>query len=131
MREIKFRAKEKKDNEWVYGSLIRSDEYYGDKRENPSYYICPFNTTFEHSNCYKDSEEIDIETLGQFTGLKDKNGTKIFEGDIVEFDEKEWGYKYFEEIKWDYELLDLRKNDYKQWCVVVGNVYDNPELLNK
>jgi uncharacterized phage protein (TIGR01671 family) len=71
------------------------------------------------------------ETVGQYTGLTDKNGKKIFEGDIVKWDEKEWGRPYNELVEFDYDLLAMRKSDYEQWCEVIGNKWDNPELLGE
>ena len=120
MREIECRAWLKGERKMVEVKTI----HFGTRKIMYGYSAGSQN--YGNASCGFDDCEI-----MQFTGLKDKNGAKIYEGDVVEFDEKEWGCKYYEEVKWDYELLDLRKSDYKQWCVVVGNVYDNPELIKE
>lgn len=118
-REILFRAKRKDNGKWVYGDLLHPDNYGNG--------YCIEDFTKEKNNCY----DINPETIGQFTGLTDKNGKEIFEGDIVKWDEKEWGCPYNELVEFDYELLAMRKHDYKQWCEIIGNITDNPELLEK
>lgn len=82
--------------------------------------------------------------LMQYTGLKDKNGKEIYEGDVVRCDKREW-YRtklclgrvdldelpdYQEEVGWDYELLDMRKTDYPKYWEVIGNIYENGDLLD-
>lgn len=127
-REILFRGKSPKGR-WIYGM--------------PSYdlkYI--FNDSNYDSH---DQFEIISETVGQFTGLTDKNGAKIFEGDIVEA----WseGYKHIGEIRWRLEgqpaiIIYPAFANQGFWKIhgdkgmdngveVIGNIYDNPELINK
>ena len=107
MREIKFRAFQ--DDKMYYQ---KSSGVYATKR---------FLDTL-----YEDCE------LMQFTGLKDKNGKEIFEGDILDFDEREWGGKFEPEViqmenligDWNYcgSLSDVT-----EWRCVIGNIYETPE----
>ena len=62
-----------------------------------------------------------LEFRGQFTGLLDKEGVEIYEGDIVKYE-----YGQIFEIKWDYGLLSHLENI---WFKIIGNIYENPELL--
>lgn len=125
MREIKFRGKRLDNGEWLYGSLLVS-HFKDDKKER--YFITQFsgNYTFEH--------EVDPATVGQYTGLKDKNGREIYEEDIF-FDES----GVYAVVCYSMgtfcvdfgEGFDLQyfTDGIHEICDVVGNIHDNPELL--
>ena len=128
MREILFRGKWMNSGEWVYGNLFNPD-----KADTPTQ-ICI--GTYIARTCY----EIDPETVCQFTGLYDKNGRKIFEGDIVEGNSEYFTYTHpygkvvydggqylisFDDVLEDIECLGAWANDVE----IIGNIYDNPELL--
>lgn len=71
--------------------------------------------------------------LMQSTGLKDKNGVEIFEGDIVVIKYSEHGLDYYEKIVFENGTFTAGDEDWlyniKDYCVVCGNIYENPELL--
>lgn len=127
MREILFRGKHAVSGEWIYGDLLCSKgNYYIHKRGEPI--VVYASTAFG--------------TVGQYTGLTDKNGKKIFEGDIVQWTDELNTYKSSVEYcgdKYNYPAFDLVKHDYEcnglqfiheDCCVeVIGTIYDNPELL--
>ena len=119
MREILFRAKRLTDRKWTYGDFT---EVVGD---------CPRILSNENATMYA----VAPETVGQYTGLKDKNGKKIFEGDAVWFsDEKERGVVCFDEIgacfSVRFDTFDAAFDHlYSNELEIIGNVFDNPELM--
>ena len=121
MREILFRGKF--GNEWKYGFLSIEPKGLVIKE--------PYKN--ESSNVW----HIDADTVGQYTGLTDKNGTKIFEGDIVKYGdtvhnvvfEQRNGTAYFGLVYSTLETLSFGYYQDLKQIEVIGNVYDNPELL--
>lgn len=109
-REIKFRAFHKATSEWQEWTL-------GDLWDVGM----PPNT----------NEYFEFFEIMQYTGITDKNGQEIYEGDILKWDPKEWGSEYSEVVEWDFELLNARQNDWPQFCEVIGNIHENPELLKE
>lgn len=167
MREILFRAKainrikgreyrtSYKNGDWVYGLVT---EMYDDRFPNLP---ATMRNTDGVSNI-----DVDYKSIGQYTGLTDKNGTKIFEGDIIRYADNDEYEMYLESIecpeeyegvdfskmwtvdevvygdKISYPAFDLNAHDFDcnglaeinesggQWFYeVIGNIYDNPELL--
>lgn len=137
MREILFRGKQIDNGEWVYGNLVKSNGKYFIYYEEPDEMCQTGNWLF-----YK---VVDPSTVGQYTGLTDKNGKKIFEGDIVRYDTdtNRADNKEIHEVVFEtrggsgYFGIRVSKIETWQFCLevpaklmeVVGNMHDNPELL--
>ena len=126
MREHLYRGQRCHDRKWVYGNLI--------KDTNGTHYIYPSEVIVPDGHHLQfDTDEawwVIPETVGQYTGLKDKNGAKIFEGDImrVEHQGVYIGPVYYEEAQW-FGAKDYLQRAVDDGAVVIGNIHDNPELL--
>lgn len=118
MREILFRGKEIDTGKWLYGSLCH---YLDDN----SYYINFTDDNGDDIGCMVDSE-----TVGQYTGLCDKNGTKIFEGDIVQFEDGEIAYIEYEDSAFIFANSPVCPcylgESSGEGLEVIGNIFDNP-----
>lgn len=143
MREILFRGKainrdkgyhltEYKNGEWVYGLVT--------KLYDEQFKSLPAEMT--NTNGIR-GIEIDYKTIGQYTGLNDKNGTKIFEGDILEFINSDNETSYYDVVyleadcRWIirqnglYQYQDVLDKFVERYMTVAGNIYDSPELLEE
>jgi uncharacterized phage protein (TIGR01671 family) len=141
MRDIKFRGKRLDNGEWVYGDLVQIEgSYIYD-------YDIGDNGVEQKPILSQIKWNVNPETVGQYTGLKDKNGVEVYEGDIVTacwYDYEEpnhdmTGIVEFTEGWMSYWIADYDKKKFSElngqgyyhWTIeVIGNIYDNPELLD-
>ena len=137
MREILFRGKWTRNGKWIEGFYARIHDGKG----NVSHRIYSGWAESDCGDFYPECFEVDPATASQYTGLTDKNGKKIFEGDIVKFTRiNALGYttrrtgdvRYYDKLPVFY--IKATTGDAWDWCdceaiEIIGNIHDNPELL--
>lgn len=140
MQEIKFRGKSKGTGRWLYGWLFQ----YASRVRSP---MCICHTARISLEDALDYYEVDPETLGQFTGLKDCRGKYIYEGDVI-CSMIHGDKPVYHVVYWDSQSASFRARRVKQgmpfdccgifqdWIdkfnkEVIGNVYDNKEFLEE
>lgn len=145
MREILFRGKDRDSDCWGQGYYIRLH----DRKGNVSHRIYPGYAETDRGYFYPDWYEVDPETVGQYTGLTNKSGTKIFEGDIGRYKQTDgakrngkpiicigkvvynaktasFAVESEDEVGCNYfDYFPIKDFD------VIGNIHDNPELLRE
>lgn len=141
MREILFRGKRTDNGEWIEGAYSPFNlNFFGEREEKPHIIIISDDKNIDGLWC-----EVIPETVGQYTGLTDKNGVKIFEGDIVRYgtntnraDNEEISEVVFE-TRGGSGYFGIRISEIETWqfCLevpaklmeVIGNIYDYSKLL--
>ena len=137
MRTIKFRGKSLENGEWLYGDLI----HYEWEPEQPYPYIQTGMERNEHGIMQTRGGRVNPSTIGQFTGLTDNNGKEIYEGDILLFCDSIKSEVKFHHGGFGYTTpsgnfllggnpnFDFNPDDKDERFEIIGNIYDNPELL--
>lgn len=145
MREILFRGKRIDNGEWIRGDLITTPFIRNTTQQNIIYIL---DVTKADYDCFEDLVEdngifeVDPETVCQYTGLSDRNGKRIFEGDVVRNflcidDHNEPLYEYGKVVyipeRISFEIWDDDNNQITTTAglEVIGNIFDNPELIGE
>ena len=156
-REIKFRGKQVDTGEWIYGNIFYPSRLLAGIHISPDTNYLNFYPHLEKEEAPSPNDnsgiaigsffEVDPKTVGQFTGMTDKNGKEIYEGDIYIGDGKE--IKYYQvfykkgafcggityessiPLSFNTDLDGEIVDGDTSWLTVIGNIHDNPELINQ
>ena len=141
MREILFRGKRVNNGEWVYGYLTMCTDgscYITTEVERNVLRYVKGKPSYVFSRI---EYEVDPKTVGQCTGLKDKNGVGIYEGDVIVSTYKDMGTDtglvVFKGCGFKVEIPNVGDDELVDWkryfdsIEVIGNIYENPELLKE
>ena len=143
MRDILFKAKRIDNGEWVEGAYFPKTKY-PTKKNRTFIWVWQIGKIYCDYNCGYSPYEVDEKTICQYTGLKDKNGNKIFEGDLILLMDRSYcAVEYdVETARFIFNGEYIKNEDedevthssfapyYQNDVEVIGNIFDNPELLN-
>jgi len=128
MREILFRGKRVDNGKWVYGFYCHYNDTEDNGKDDCDYII------EKHNGDHFPFVEVSPETICQYTGLTDKNGNKIFEGDTLKLLGSKLYKVYFDKAEARFQMngCDDEHAFHKcvSFCEIVGNIHDNPELTD-
>lgn len=141
-REIKFRAKRKDNNKWAFGYLVKDNAGGAWIETN----LQTWRENCDDVDAFGSRLYVDIDTVGQFTGLTDKKGREIYEGDVLRINNGavicllvvtwnaevgSWCLRFKEELKEGTRPLGRWLCDRDYDIELTGNIYDNKELLEE
>jgi len=125
MRGIKFRGKRIDNGKWIYGSLIIEEDTIADAFK---YFIKPFN--------FLTGKLVVPETVGQYTGSKDKSNKEIYEGDIVRYSDGYTAVVVWKDTGFELEFIEEVESPQTWYYLpngnvleILGNIYENSELI--
>lgn len=127
MREIKFRGKSEEKDKWLYGSFYQAD--------NRSFIV---DDSFEGGvgESYALLLEAVPESVGEWTGLRDKNSVEIYEGDVVRWEDEILTVVWENDASFTFKLGDNNKDSYNgnlahtEIIEIIGNIYEHSHLLD-
>jgi uncharacterized phage protein (TIGR01671 family) len=133
--EIEFRGVRKSNGNFIYGSLIYRPYGFAENEKEYAAIILFDKYSDSSYNAYLE-EEVIPESVGQYTGLKDKNGTKIFEGDFVQLENSVRVFEFYKNCFWlihptkGFKFpINMITDDHLKSIEVIGNIHQNSELL--
>ena len=143
MMEIKFRGKSVESGEWIYGDLIKGEHYYISTKDDFHYAVVSIDG---HMSTFVNI--VIPESVGEYTGLHDKNGKDIYEGDVacVPYIDCIFGDLVGKDIDYDFKFVvnfkdasfvlsnkdrgNIYINEFGINIEIIGNIHDNPELIH-
>lgn len=139
MREILFRGQTRRYGEkvWMNGNKVPSNWVYGGICQGKGSLSIIYGSMYDKLEAPAEKHVIYTDTVGQYTGLRDKNGKKIFEGDILPIYEQGEEYNYKVIYNGDCFMLAMLDSEQGSYPLsikntiseVIGNIHDSPELL--
>ncbi len=128
MREILFRGKRIDNGKWEYSSAV-SSAIFSIVPDKKIFWLFVCDETLRNASNGGGWVAVHSKTVGQFTGLKDKNNRNIYDGDIIRYGK---GANQYKIVRWNSNQASWNiRGSWKSKCSiweVIGNIYDNPEL---